>query len=69
MDRTEFARRREAALADASSMVGTEDIGIRVIEDDGEPLVVVRIANAAARPGVLQIVQRHFPGVPMRFES
>ena len=67
MDRSEIARRRNAVLADAGHLVGTKDFGVRVI-DAGEMLVIARLADKAARPAVLQIIQRHFPGAAVKFE-
>lgn len=42
-------------------------MGVRVI-DGPEALVITRLADKTARPGALQIIQRHFPGVAVKFE-
>ena len=68
MDRTEFAQLRTSALADAGHLVGTQGVDIRSIEEDGELIIVASVADKTARPAVLQIIQRYFPGVSMRFE-
>ena len=69
MDRSEISRRRDAVLSDAAHLVGTTDIGIRVVDADRDVLVIARVADNSARPGVLHIVQRHFPGAAVKFES
>lgn len=67
MDRAEIARRREAVLADVAHLVGSEDVAVRVI-DGNQLLIIATIANPSARPGALQIIQRHFPGAAVKFE-
>ena len=57
-----------AALADVAQLVGSEDVQIRVI-DAGEMLVIASIADKSARPGVLQIIQRHFLGAAVKFSA
>lgn len=67
MDRSEVECRRSAALSDIAQLVGSEDVEIRVIRT-GAILVIATIADKAARPGALQIIQRHFPGAAVKFE-
>lgn len=67
MERAEIERRRNAALADIAHLVGSTDIQIRVIEA-GHMLLIATIGDKSARPGVLQIIQRHFPDAAVKFE-
>jgi hypothetical protein len=67
MDRSELKRRRDAVLADVARLVGSKDVRVRVI-DGPEPLVITRLEGKTARPGALQIIQRHFPGAAVKFE-
>jgi hypothetical protein len=67
MERSEIDRRQEAVIADTGHLVGTTDFSLRVI-DAGELLVIANVPDKSARPGVLQIIQRHFPGAAVKFE-
>jgi hypothetical protein len=67
MDPREIERRRMAALGDIDRLGVSDDATIRVL-DYGDVLVIARVPARADRPGVMQVIQRHFPGAPVKFE-
>jgi hypothetical protein len=66
MDRSEVERRRIAVLRDVRALLSDEAIYIRVIQA-GAVLVIATVADKAARPSILTIIERHFPGA-VKFE-
>jgi hypothetical protein len=68
MDHAEISRLRDAVLADIVPIVGGEKVDVRVIEAGVGVVVVARVADKSVRPAVLRIIQRRFPGAPIKFE-
>ncbi len=65
----EIRQRRSAALAELSQWFDMMPGDLRTVDTDGQVRVIARVSGAKAQQTARRLLQEHFPGSPVSFES